>query len=106
LSSALDKFNEATEQIRQLENQNKALKSEIDDKIVEIRELEKKKQQRGVVKSFTTEGKSTDRVLAAQLQHSQNQVRLLKSTMEQFLKMGVFNDDLNSSNSSCTSPTT
>ncbi len=38
----MDKLSEATEQIRQLENQTKILKLEIDDKNKEIRELEKK----------------------------------------------------------------
>ncbi|KAL9552432.1 hypothetical protein MBANPS3_003784 [Mucor bainieri] len=107
LSSTMDKLNEATEQIRQLESQNRLLKQEIDDKNTEIRELEKNKKSKSPVvrgKSTTASptGKSSDRLLAAQLQHSQNQVRLLKSTMEQFLRMGVFNDDL----SSMTSPTT
>lgn len=105
----MDKLNEATEHIRQLENQTKVLKSEIDDKNKEIREHEKQKQQQPSptkVKTLYTEGKSTDRLLAAQLLHSQNQVRLLKSTMEQFLRMGVFNDDLNSSHLNITSPTT
>lgn len=105
----MDKLNEATEQLRQLETQTRALKSEIDNKNKEIRELEKKKQQQPSIPAkgkIFTEGKSSDRLLAAQLHHSQNQVRLLKSTMEQFLRMGVFNDDLNSSNSSITSPTT
>ncbi|GAA5796271.1 hypothetical protein HPULCUR_001641 [Helicostylum pulchrum] len=101
LSCTMDKLNEATEQLRQLESQTRLLKSEIDDKNKEIRELEKKKPPRA---KPIIDGKSTDRLLAAQLQHSQNQVRLLKSTMEQFLRMGVFNDDLNSSNS-MTSPT-
>ncbi|KAI8083628.1 hypothetical protein BDF21DRAFT_337094 [Thamnidium elegans] len=96
----MDKLNEAIEQLRQLETHARLLKSEIDDKNKEIRELEKKKPRSKPI----TDGKSTDRLLAAQLQHSQNQVRLLKSTMEQFLRMGVFNDDLNSSNS-ITSPT-
>lgn len=98
----MDKLNEATEQLRQLETQTRLLKSEIDDKNKEIRELEKKKPPPRAKPII--DGKSTDRLLAAQLQHSQNQVRLLKSTMEQFLRMGVFNDDLNSSNS-MTSPT-
>lgn len=104
LSSTMDKLNEATEQIRQLESQNRLLKQEIDDKNKEIRELEKKNRSpmlRGKPTAASTE-KSSDRSLAAQLQHSQNQVRLLKSTMEQFLRMGVFNDDL----SCMTSPTT
>ncbi|KAI8880525.1 hypothetical protein K501DRAFT_296391 [Backusella circina FSU 941] len=57
--------------------------------MLENRELEKKKSRTKLLK----EGKSGDRLLAAQLQHSQNQVRLLKSTMEQFLRMGVFSDD-------------
>lgn len=98
----MDKLSEATEQIRQLESQTRALKSEIDDKNKELRELEKRKPSK--YKGPAIEGKSSDRLLAAQLHHSQNQVRLLKSTMEQFLRMGVFNDDLNSSN--ITSPTT
>ncbi|KAI7865201.1 uncharacterized protein EV154DRAFT_432988 [Mucor mucedo] len=98
----MDKLNEATEQLRQLETQTRALKSEIDDKNKELRELEKKRPSKY---NKTVEGKSSDRLLAAQLHHSQNQVRLLKSTMEQFLRMGVFNDDLNSSNH-MTSPTT
>ncbi|GAN00838.1 vacuolar protein sorting-associated protein 72 homolog [Mucor ambiguus] len=106
LSSTMDKLNEATEQIRQLESQSRLLKQEIDDKNAEIRELEKNRKSKSPVvrgKSTTTPTeKSSDRSLAAQLQHSQNQVRLLKSTMEQFLRMGVFNDDL----SSMTSPTT
>lgn len=103
----MDKLNEATEQLRQLETKTRALKSEVDDKNKEIRELEKKKQTTTPAKvKGSAEGKSSDRLLAAQLHHSQNQVRLLKSTMEQFLRMGVFNDDLNSSNSSITSPTT
>jgi len=107
LSSTMDKLNEATEQIRQLESQNRLLKQEIDDKNTEIRELEKNKSKSPVVRGKSTASaasveKSSDRLLAAQLQHSQNQVRLLKSTMEQFLRMGVFNDDL----SSMTSPTT
>ncbi|KAG2208076.1 hypothetical protein INT47_010438 [Mucor saturninus] len=102
LSSTMDKLNEATEQLRQLETQTRALKSEIDDKNKELRELEKKRPSKY---NKTVEGKSSDRLLAAQLHHSQNQVRLLKSTMEQFLRMGVFNDDLNSSNH-MTSPTT
>ncbi|KAK4516658.1 uncharacterized protein ATC70_011635 [Mucor velutinosus] len=101
LSSTMDKLNEATEQIRQLESQNRLLKQEIDDKNMEIRELEKSKKSKSPVargKSTATASveKSSDRLLAAQLQHSQNQVRLLKSTMEQFLRMGVFNDDLSS----------
>lgn len=102
----MDKLSEATEQIRQLENQTKILKLEIDDKNKEIRELEKKKQSSSSSKAKSySEGKSTDRLLASQLAHSQNQVRLLKSTMEQFLRMGVFNDDLNSSSTALTSPT-
>lgn len=104
LSSTMDKLNEATEQIRQLESQNCLLKQEIDGKNKEIRELEKKNRSpmlRGKPTAASTE-KSSDRSLAAQLQHSQSQVRLLKSTMEQFLRMGVFNDDL----SCMTSPTT
>ncbi|KAI9254686.1 hypothetical protein BY458DRAFT_442668, partial [Sporodiniella umbellata] len=48
-------------------------------------------------------GRSGDRLLSAQLRHSQNQVRILKSTMEQFLRMGVFNDELPSN---VASPTT
>lgn len=94
---------------RQLESQNRLLKQELDDKNKEIRELEKKNKSPVVRGKSTTAAastsiaeKSTDRLLAAQLQHSQNQVRLLKSTMEQFLRMGVFNDDL----SNMTSPTT
>lgn len=109
LSATMDKLNEATEHIRQLEIQTKVLKSEIDDKNKEIREHEKQKQQQSSptkIKTLYAEGKSTDRLLAAQLLHSQNQVRLLKSTMEQFLRMGVFNDDLNSSHLNITSPTT
>jgi septal ring factor EnvC (AmiA/AmiB activator) len=106
LSSTMDKLNEATEQIRQLESQNRLLKQEIDDKNAEIRELEKNKSKSPVVRGKSTSAasveKSGDRLLSAQLQHSQNQVRLLKSTMEQFLRMGVFNDDL----SNMTSPTT
>lgn len=105
LSSTMDKLNEATEQIRQLETQTRLLKSEIDDKNKEIRDLEKKKHPITRGKSPTTDAKSTDRLLAAQLHHSQNQVRLLKSTMEQFLRMGVFNDDLNSCGPNMTSPT-
>ncbi|KAG1047835.1 hypothetical protein G6F43_009740 [Rhizopus delemar] len=99
LSSTMDKLNEATESIRQLENQNKQLKSEKDEKMKEVRELKRNNKP-----SFDS-GKSGDRLLAAQLRHSQNQVRLLKSTMEQFLRMGVFNDDQGLP-SNLTSPTT
>jgi hypothetical protein len=74
---------------RQLENKNRTLKEEVDQKMLENRELEKKKSRTKLLK----DGKSGDRLIAAQLQHSQNQVRLLKSTMEQFLRMGVFSDD-------------
>lgn len=31
--------------------------------------------------------------LQAQLRHSQDQVRVLKATMEQFLRMGIFSED-------------
>ncbi|EIE75910.1 hypothetical protein RO3G_00614 [Rhizopus delemar RA 99-880] len=65
----------------------------------EVRELKRYNKP-----SFDS-GKSGDRLLAAQLRHSQNQVRLLKSTMEQFLRMGVFNDDQGLP-SNLTSPTT
>ncbi|KAI8644793.1 hypothetical protein BD408DRAFT_339975 [Parasitella parasitica] len=101
----MDTLNEATEQIRQLESQNRLLKQQLDDKNKEIRELEKKNKSpvaRGKSSAASPTEKSSDRMLAAQLQHAQNQVRLLKSTMEQFLRMGVFNDDLSNS----TSPTT
>lgn len=65
----------------------------------EVRELKRYNKP-----SFDS-GKSGDQLLAAQLRHSQNQVRLLKSTMEQFLRMGVFNDDQGLP-SNLTSPTT
>ena len=32
--------------------------------------------------------------LQVQLRHSQDQVRVLKATMEQFLRMGIFSDDM------------
>jgi hypothetical protein len=94
-----------------LENQTRLLKQEIDDKNKEIRDLEKKNKQQISTSSAVRgksvgDGRSTDRLLAAQLHHSQNQVKLLKSTMEQFLRMGVFNDDLHSPISNLTSPTT
>ncbi|RCH81154.1 hypothetical protein CU097_000761, partial [Rhizopus azygosporus] len=73
LSSTMDKLNDATEYIR------RHSRSSIDA------------------------GKTSDKSLAVQLRHSQNQVRLLKSTMEQFLRMGVFSDDPNLS--STLSPT-
>lgn len=82
---------------RKLENQNKQLQSEKDEKYRETKELKRYN------KPTFDNGKSGDRLLAAQLRHSQNQVRILKSTMEQFLRMGVFNDELPSN---VTSPTT
>lgn len=97
LSLTMDKLSEATEYIRKLENQNKQLQSEKDEKYRETKELKRYN------KPTFDNGKSCDRLLAAQLRHSQNQVRILKSTMEQFLRMGVFNDELPSN---VTSPTT
>jgi hypothetical protein len=101
LSDSLEKLSEATEQIRNLEKQNKQVKSELEEK---LKDLEKKNKQMAASPRIkpSNDGKSNERLLAAQLHHSQNQVRLLKSTMEQFLRMGLFNDDLGS----ITSPTT
>ncbi|ORE08601.1 hypothetical protein BCV72DRAFT_303552 [Rhizopus microsporus var. microsporus] len=97
LSSTMDKLNDATEYIRKLESQNKDLKSTLEEKEKETRDLRRHSRP-----SIDT-GKSGDKSLAVQLRHSQNQVRLLKSTMEQFLRMGVFSDDPNLS--STLSPT-
>ncbi|CAO3701119.1 hypothetical protein G6F70_000837 [Rhizopus microsporus] len=97
LSSTMDKLNDATEYIRKLENQNKDLKSTLEEKEKETRDLRRHSR------SSIDAGKTSDKSLAVQLRHSQNQVRLLKSTMEQFLRMGVFSDDPNLS--STLSPT-
>ncbi|RCH94800.1 hypothetical protein CU097_007508 [Rhizopus azygosporus] len=97
LSSTMDKLNDATEYIRKLESQNKDLKSTLEEKEKETRDL--RRHSRPSIDA----GKSSDKSLAVQLRHSQNQVRLLKSTMEQFLRMGVFSDDPNLS--STLSPT-
>ncbi|KAI9478698.1 MAG: hypothetical protein EXX96DRAFT_256190 [Benjaminiella poitrasii] len=106
LSDTMDKLNEAVEHIRQLDNQTRVLKSEIDEKNKTIYELEKK----AVAPPITMRTKEKDKdLLAAQLHHSQNQVQLLKATMEQFLRMGVFNVDRQPNATSSffiTSPTT
>lgn len=38
--------------------------------------------------------RSNDSTLQQQLRHSQDQVRMLKATMEQFLRMGIFSEDI------------
>ncbi|KAI8994693.1 hypothetical protein BDB01DRAFT_831650 [Pilobolus umbonatus] len=101
LAMTKKKLNEAVDRIRHLDSQNKVMKLELEHKEQEIEEYQKKKPR---IKSLDG-NRANDRLISAQLHHSQNQVRLLKSTMEQFLRMGVFNDDLNLSLSSITSPT-
>lgn len=69
-----------------MKSQNDQLASERDVKDKEIKKLESK----------------NDKSLAEQLRHSQDQVRLLKSTMEQFLRMGVFHEESNTSSEAST----
>lgn len=38
--------------------------------------------------------RSHESTLQQQLRHSQDQVRMLKATMEQFLRMGIFSEDI------------
>ncbi|RCH82165.1 hypothetical protein CU098_005571 [Rhizopus stolonifer] len=81
LSKTMTQLDKATEHIRRLESQNQTLIFELKNK-----ELEEK------ASSPALEG--AEKALATQLQHTQNQVRLLKTAMEQFLRMGIFSDAL------------
>ncbi|KAI8144468.1 hypothetical protein BJV82DRAFT_607435 [Fennellomyces sp. T-0311] len=109
LLSVTDKLNEATKQIKQLMTE----KSELEESKIElersVNELEKSKSELessknelertlNDQKSSLEQAKSceslTNEKLQAQLRHSQDQVRVLKATMEQFLRMGIFNEDM------------
>ncbi|KAI9493689.1 hypothetical protein BDB00DRAFT_362355 [Zychaea mexicana] len=92
LSCVTDKLNEATETVRQLVTE----KAELEKAINELRNShetalgeEKAKHE----KSKSSETLSNEK-LQAQLRHSQDQVRVLKATMEQFLRMGIFSEDI------------
>ncbi|KAI7886828.1 hypothetical protein K492DRAFT_122105 [Lichtheimia hyalospora FSU 10163] len=65
-----------------LVTENDQLRTELQE---QKRQFEEHKQQ---------ENKDVDHEkLQAQLRHSQDQVRVLKATMEQFLRMGIFSED-------------
>ena len=67
---------------RMLVTENDQLRTELQE---QKRQFEEHKQQ---------EDKDVDHEkLQAQLRHSQDQVRVLKATMEQFLRMGLFSED-------------
>lgn len=53
-------------------------------------------RQKEEMASSTTHHRSHDSnsTLQQQLRHSQDQVRMLKATMEQFLRMGIFSEDV------------
>ncbi|KAI8971636.1 hypothetical protein BDF20DRAFT_989911 [Mycotypha africana] len=107
LTKTLDKMNETFKQLRHLENKNRSYSKEIADKSQEVKILEKKNKQLLDVRDVTifenTKQGSNDRRLTIQLHQAQSQIKLLKSTMEQFLKLGVFNSDWNTTLSPTTS---
>ncbi|KAG2222032.1 hypothetical protein INT45_003677 [Circinella minor] len=92
LSSVTDKLNEATKQVRQLVIE----KSEL-EKVMNERRLIHEKALNEHISKLGKEKCSenlSDENLQTQLRHSQDQVRVLKATMEQFLRMGIFSDDM------------
>ncbi|KAI9249212.1 hypothetical protein BDA99DRAFT_564560 [Phascolomyces articulosus] len=92
LSSVTDKLNEAIEQVRQLASEKVEL-----EKITKEQRYNHEKamteQKANLEKEKCSETLSNEK-LQAQLRHSQDQVRVLKATMEQFLRMGIFSEDM------------
>ena len=71
-------------------------KSELEKTMSEQRAIHEKalsEQTSNPEKEKCPEALSNER-LQVQLRHSQDQVRVLKATMEQFLRMGIFSDDM------------
>lgn len=79
---------------RQLFDDNQQLQSTMEEQRQQFDEqLLRQKEE---MASSTTHHRSHDSnsTLQQQLRHSQDQVRMLKATMEQFLRMGIFSEDV------------
>ncbi|CAO3678905.1 unnamed protein product [Rhizopus stolonifer] len=100
LSSITGKLDETSRHVRELKDQYNQLAIEKSTKDKEIKELKRNSKL-----ASSESSKSNDRLLTSQLRHSQNQVRLLKSTIEQFLRMGLFQEESGNSSGSASSST-
>lgn len=78
---------------RQLFDDNQQLQNTMEEQRQHFEE-QLLRQREEMASSTHHHPRSNDSTLQQQLRHSQDQVRMLKATMEQFLRMGIFSEDI------------
>lgn len=79
---------------RQLFDDNQQLQNTMEEQRQHFEEQLLRQREEMASSTHHHHPRSHDSTLQQQLRHSQDQVRMLKATMEQFLRMGIFSEDI------------